>query len=165
MSPNCQRRAFTFEGTDLSSTGVHTYCLSLRDANKCEYDCSLFWNNLLLERLGINVVKRTVGYMAFRRALSINLLPRAILAFVYMCPSFWYKVISIHQAIHLVRIQIYSVEVYNQYFATFVFLVHAQAVAIFLQFHRLRSYRNDYFPLQLIDHITFLLSFQMCHIN
>ena len=85
MSPNCQRRAFTFKGTDLSSTGVHTYCLSLRDANKCEYDCSLFWNNLLLERLGINVVKRTVVYMAFRRVLSINLLPRAILAFVYMC--------------------------------------------------------------------------------
>ena len=28
--------------TDLSSTGGHTYCLSLRDANKCEYDCSLF---------------------------------------------------------------------------------------------------------------------------
>ena len=30
-------------------------------------------------------MKRTVGYMAFRRALSINLLPRAILAFVYVC--------------------------------------------------------------------------------
>ena len=30
-------------------------------------------------RLGINVMKRTVGYMAFRRALSINLLPRTIL--------------------------------------------------------------------------------------
>ena len=29
-------------------------------------------------------MKRTVGYMAFRRALSINLLPRAILAFVYV---------------------------------------------------------------------------------
>ena len=29
-------------------------------------------------------MKRTVGYMAFRRALSINLLPRAILDFVYM---------------------------------------------------------------------------------
>ena len=38
-----------------------------------------------MERLGINVMKRTVGYMAFRRALSINFLPRAILAFVYMC--------------------------------------------------------------------------------
>ena len=63
----------------LSSTGGHTYCLSLRDANKCEYDCSLFQNNLLLERLGIRVMKRTVGYLAFRRALSINLLPRAIL--------------------------------------------------------------------------------------
>ena len=85
MSPNCQRLAFTFKGTDLSSTGGHTYCLSLRDANKCEYHCSLFYNNLLLERLGIRVMKRTVGYMAFRRALSINLLPRAILAFVYMC--------------------------------------------------------------------------------
>ena len=83
MSPNCQRLvAFTFKGTDLSSTGGHTYCLSLRDANKCQYDCSLFWNNLLLERLGIRVMKRTVEYMAFRRALSINLLPRAILDFV-----------------------------------------------------------------------------------
>ena len=30
-------------------------------------------------------MKMTVGYMAFRRALSINLLPRAILDFVYMC--------------------------------------------------------------------------------
>ena len=29
-------------------------------------------------------MKRTVGYMAFRRALSINLLPRAILAFAYV---------------------------------------------------------------------------------
>ena len=115
MSPNCQRLAFTFKGTDLSSTGGHTYCLSLRDANKCEYDCSLFLNNLLLERLGICVMKRTVGYMAFQRALSINLLPRAILNFFYMClltgRFFWYKVISIHQAIHLVRIQIDSVEV------------------------------------------------------
>ena len=85
MSPNCQRLAFTFKGTDLSSTGGHTYCLSLRDANKCEYHCSLFYNNLLLERLGIRVMKRTVGYMAFRRALSINILSRAILDFVYMC--------------------------------------------------------------------------------
>ena len=42
MSPNCQRLAFTFKGTDLSSTGGHTYCLSLRDANKCEYDRPLF---------------------------------------------------------------------------------------------------------------------------
>ena len=40
-------------------------------------------NNLLLERLGIRVMKRTVAYMAFRRALSINLLARAILDFVY----------------------------------------------------------------------------------
>ena len=31
--------------------------------------------------LGINVMKRRVGYMAFRRSLSINLLPRAIMAF------------------------------------------------------------------------------------
>ena len=85
MSPNCQRLAFTFKGTDLSSTGRHTYCLSLRNANKCEYDCSLFQNNLLLERLDIRVMKRTVGYMAFRRALLINLLPRANLEFVYMC--------------------------------------------------------------------------------
>ena len=30
-------------------------------------------------------MKRTVEYMAFRRALSINLLPRDILDFVYMC--------------------------------------------------------------------------------
>ena len=30
------------------------------------------------------------------------------------------------QAIHLVQIEIDSVEVYNQYFATFVFHVHAQ---------------------------------------
>ena len=32
-------------------------------------------------------MKRTVGYMVFRRALSISLLPKAILAFVvvYMC--------------------------------------------------------------------------------
>ena len=30
-------------------------------------------------------MKRTVEYMAFRRALSINFLLRAILAFVYMC--------------------------------------------------------------------------------
>ena len=31
-------------------------------------------------------MKRTaVGCMAFRRALSINLLPRAILDFVYVC--------------------------------------------------------------------------------
>ena len=74
---NRQRLGFTFKGTDLSSTGGHTKFLSLRDANKCEYDCSLFQNNLLLERLGIRVMKRTVGYMAFRRALSINLLPRA----------------------------------------------------------------------------------------
>ena len=29
--------------------------------NKCEYDCSLFSNNLLLERLGIRVMKRKVG--------------------------------------------------------------------------------------------------------
>ena len=36
-----KRLGFTFKGTDLSSTGGHTYCLSLRDANKCEYDCSL----------------------------------------------------------------------------------------------------------------------------
>ena len=33
-------------------------------------------------------MKRTVGYMAFRRALSINLLPRAILAFnLFICKS------------------------------------------------------------------------------
>ena len=59
-----------------------------------------------LARLGINVMKRTVGYMAFRRA---------ILAFVYVFAyrSFWYKVISIHQAINLVQIQIDSVEVYT----------------------------------------------------
>ena len=38
-------------------------------------------------------------------------------------------------------------------------------IAIFLQFHCLSSYRNDYFPLQLIDQITFLLSRQMCHVN
>ena len=31
-----------------------------------------------------------------------------------------------HQAIHLVQIQIDSVEVYNQYFATFVFLPYVQ---------------------------------------
>ena len=99
MSPNCQRLAFTFKGTDLSSTGGHTYCLSLRDANKCEYDCSLFQNNLLLERLGIRVMNRAVGYMAFRRALSINLLPLTILAFVYKC-------VSLPVAIHLVQIQI-----------------------------------------------------------
>ena len=37
--------------------------------------------------------------------------------------------------------------------------------AIFLQFHCLRSYRNDSFPLQLIDQITFLLSRQMCHVK
>ena len=30
-------------------------------------------------------MKRTVGYVAFRRALSIIFLPKAILAFVYMC--------------------------------------------------------------------------------
>ena len=76
MSPNCQRLAFSFKEL---STGGHAYCLSLRNANKCEYDYSLFQDNLLLERLGIRVMKRTVGYMAFRRALSINLLPRAIL--------------------------------------------------------------------------------------
>ena len=40
---------------------------------KCDYDCSLFYNNLLLEGIGLHVMKRTVGYMAFRRALSINL--------------------------------------------------------------------------------------------
>ena len=34
MSPNRQRLGFTFKGTDLSSTGGHTYCLSLRDGNK-----------------------------------------------------------------------------------------------------------------------------------
>ena len=57
MSPNRQRLAFTFKGTDLSSTGGQTFCLSRRDANKCEYDCSLFYNKLLLERLGIRVMK------------------------------------------------------------------------------------------------------------
>ena len=34
MSPNRQRLGFIFKGTDLSSTGGHTYCLSLRDGNK-----------------------------------------------------------------------------------------------------------------------------------
>ena len=38
-----------------------------------------------IKRLGIKVMKRTVGYMAFRRALSTNLSPRSILAFGDMC--------------------------------------------------------------------------------
>ena len=63
--------------------------------------------------------------------------------------------------------QIDSVIVYNQYFATFFFscsraiTIH-QVIAIFLQFHCLSSYRNDCFPLQLIDQITFLLSSCKC---
>ena len=47
-------------------------------------------------------MKRTVGYVAFRRALSIIFLPKAILAFVYMC-LLLYR--SIHQAMHLVQTQ------------------------------------------------------------
>ena len=64
-------------------------------------------------------MKRTVRYMAFRRALSINLLRRAVLAFVYvyMC-LFTGRFDSVAQKLD-------SVEVYNQYFATYVFLVHA----------------------------------------
>ena len=38
-----------------------------------------------VESIGVRVMKRALGYMALRRALSINLLPRAILAFVYKC--------------------------------------------------------------------------------
>ena len=47
MSPNRQRLGFTFKGTDLSPTGGHTYCLSLCEVNKCEYECFIFQNNLL----------------------------------------------------------------------------------------------------------------------
>ena len=46
---------------------------SLREANKVWVRLFLVYNNLLLEGIGLHVIKRTVGFMAFRRALSINL--------------------------------------------------------------------------------------------
>ena len=91
-------------------------------------------------------------------------------AFAYR--SFWYKVISIHQAIQLVQIQIDSVEVTVQpTFRDICFFLFTRdnctsgLITIFLRFHCLGLYGNDSFPLQLIDQITFLLSRQMCHVN
>ena len=133
------------------------------------------YNNLLLERLGINVMKRAVGYMAFRRALSINILLRAILAFVYMC-LLTDRLILIQSNFDAPGDTSRSDT--NRFsrgvqptFRDICFsccsramTIH-QVIAIFLQFHCLSSYRNDSFPLQLIDQITFLLSRQMCHVN
>ena len=126
-----------------------------------------------MEPLGIRVMKRKVGYMAFRRVLSIHLSPRAILAFtVFICLpvvlirsnfdmctrryiSFRYKLIQSRC----------TTNISNTCFSCLHAITIHQVIAIFLQFHCLRSYRNDYFPLQLIDQITFLLSRQMCHVN
>ena len=63
-------------------------------------------------------MKRTVGYVAFRRALSIIFLRKAILAFVCL------PVDTPGDASRSDTIN--SVAVYNQYFSTFVFLVHEQ---------------------------------------
>ena len=65
-------------------------------------------------------MKRTVGYVAVRRALSIIFLRKAILAFVCVC----LPVDTPGDASRSDTIN--SVAVYNQYFSTFVFLVHAQ---------------------------------------
>ena len=172
MSPNCQRLAFTFKGTDLSSTGGHTYCLSLRGANKCGQHCSLFWNNLLVERLGIRVMKRTVRYMAFRTALSINLLSRAILI-LFTCVCLPIVLIQSNldtpgdtsrsdtNSLIQSRCTIFR----GIFFSCSRAITIHQLIAMFLQFYCLSSYRNESFPLQLIDQITFLLSRQMCHVN
>ena len=76
--------------------------LSLIKGVRCSFLCTFFFLhasgkrclgylskkselNSLKPSRDINVMKRIVAYMSFRRALSINLLPRFILAFVYMC--------------------------------------------------------------------------------
>ena len=70
-------------------------------------------------------------------------------------------------AIHLVQIQIEFSRGVQPIFRDICFscsraiTIH-QVIAIFLQFHCLSSYRNDCFPLQLIDQITFLLSSCKC---
>ena len=162
-----------------------------------------------MERLGIRVMKRTVGYMAFPRALSINLLPRAILEFVYMClltgrftlgardfssavfgfcqahrkfPPHARKTSGTQGTVVLMQSNFHTPGYTSRSDTNWVsravqpifrdicfscsraITIH-QVIAIFLQFHCLSSYRNDYFPLQLIDQITFLLSRQMCHVN
>ena len=117
-------------------------------------------------------MKRTVGYKTFRRALSINLLPRAILAFVYMCLL---TVVLIQSNFDTPgdtsrsdtnRFSRGVQPIFrNICFSCSRAITIHQVIAIFLQFHCLSSYRNDSFPLQLIDQITFLLSRQMCHVN
>ena len=118
-------------------------------------------------------MKRAVGYMAFRRALSINILPRAILAFVYMC-LLTHRLILIQSNFDTLgdtsrsdtnRFSRGVQPIFRDicFCCSRAITIH-QVIVIVLQFHCLHSYQNDYFPLQLIDQITFLLSCQMCHV-
>ena len=115
-------------------------------------------------------MKRTVGYMAFRRALSINILPRAS-AYIYVC----LPIVLIQSNFDTPgdtsrsdtnRFSRGVQPIFRDicFSCSRAITIH-QVIAIFLQFHCLSSYRNDSFPLQLIDQITFLLSRQMCHVN
>ena len=112
-----------------------------------------------MERLGIRVMKRTVGYLAFRRVLSINLLPRAILD-LFIC-SVCIPVVLIQSNFdtpgdatrsdtNWLSRDVQPI-VRDIFFSCSRAITIHQVIAIFLQFHCLSSYRNNSFPLQLID--------------
>ena len=139
---------------------------------KCEYDCSL----MILEYSVIGTYrytryKKDSWNMAFRRALSINSLRRAILAFVYVYMCSFTGLSNFDTPGDTTRSDTnwFSRGVQPIFrdicFSCSRAITIHQVIAIFLQFHCLSSYRNDSFPLQLIDQITFLLSRQMCHVN
>ena len=108
--------------------------------------------------------------MAFRRALSINLLPFWLL---FICV--WLTVVLIQSNFDTTgdtfrsdtnRFSRGVQTIFRDicFSCSRAITIH-QVIAIFLQFHFLSLYRNGSFFLQLIDQITFLLSRQMCHVN
>ena len=176
MSPSCQRLAFTVKGTDLSSTGGYTYCTGVW------VFAMRIYVSTIVPYFRIICYWNVWAYVLWKGQLDIWPFEERCQLIYYQEPFWILFICSVCIPVVLIQSNFdtpgdtsrsdtnwFSRDVQPIFrdicFSCSRAITIHQVIAIFLQFHCLSSYRNDSFPLQLIDQITFLLSRQMCHVN